>query len=341
MSILDNLLGREDGTPDPDRDMDRVLERMKALGAVPFETLTPEQARSQPTPADAVKAILRDRGMDPNASLGVATKDFTIPGPVGPIQARLYGPEGDADDKIRPVVVYWHGGGWVFADLDVYDSTPRGIAKAAGCIVVSCHYRQAPEHKFPAAHEDAYAAYRWVLENAEEFGGDPNKIAVMGESAGGNLATNVAIYARDNGLKAPAHMALIYPVAGVDMNTPSYEENVDSVPLSKKGMQWFVKHVFSSEAEADNPQINLVRKANLSGLPSATVIRAEIDPLRSEGELLAQELKDAGSDVRGKTFDGVTHEFFGMALVVKDAMAAQTFVAHELKRAFDTAMLPI
>ena len=341
MSVFDKILGRDEGTPDPDGDMDRVLDRLKQLGAVPFETLTPEQARAQPTPTDAVKAILRERGMDPDASLGVATKDITIPGPAGAIQARIYSPEGDNDGKTRPVVVYWHGGGWVFADLDVYDSGPRGVAKAAGCIVVSCHYRQAPENKFPAGHEDAYAAYRWVLENAAGFGGDPTKVAVMGESAGGNLAINVAIHARDNGLQAPVHMALIYPVAGVDTDTPSYRENATAVPLSKAGMQWFVSHVFNSEAEADNPQINLVEKANLAGLPSATVIRAEIDPLRSEGEMLAEKLEAAGSAVRGKTFNGSTHEFFGMALVVKDAAAAQTFVAHELKRAFGTAILPI
>jgi acetyl esterase/lipase len=349
MSILDGILGKNDDyrpkeLSDADSDMRKVLEKFDSLGGKPFWELSPEAARLQPTPTDAVMAILRERGKEQlPPTLGVATRDFAIPGPAGDIEARLYGPETDkpqTEQKPLPVVVYWHGGGWVIADLDVYDAGPRGMAKFADCIVVSCHYRQAPEDKFPAAHEDAFAAYQWVVQNARSFGGDPSKIAVMGESAGGNLAANVAIMARDQGVQAPVHMALIYPVAGADMNTPSYLEYENAKPLSKAGMEWFVEHVFGDKSQARDPRINLV-EANLAGLPSATVIRAEIDPLCSEGEQLEQELKAAGVDVRGHTFKGVTHEFFGMALVVKDAAAAQTFVAHELKRAFGTAVLPI
>ena len=180
-----------------------------------------------------------------------------------------------------------------------------------------------------------------MLDNAQSFNGDPQKVAVMGESAGGNLAIGVSMMARDAGLPAPVHQVLVYPVAGVDMNTESYVENAAAKPLNKPMMQWFVKHIFENEGDAQDPRVNIVENADLTGLPSSTVICAEIDPLRSEGELLAERLEQAGVEVRHKTFHGSTHEFFGMAMVVPDAAAAQTFAAHELKRAFGTAILPI
>lgn len=351
MSILDKIFGGKDAAPHtsrtdkpkPDMAMGKVLDTyINDLKPIPYWTLTPQQARLQPTPADAVRKILADTIHDEDPTLGVTTQDIQIPGPAGAIQARIYRPgeKGLHSDKLVPVVVYWHGGGWVFADIDVYDGGPRGVSRFADCLVVSCHYRQAPENKFPAAHEDALAAYKWVLDNIQAYGGDPQKVAVMGESAGGNLAANVCIYARDLGLPAPLHQVLIYPVAGADMDSPSYRENPDTIPLGKVGMEWFVSHVFEDPSQAKDPQIDLVN-ADLRGLPGATIIAAEIDPLRSENELLAERLEAAGVDVRHKTFHGSAHEFFGMALVVPDAAVAQQFAAHELKRAFGTAILPI
>ena len=345
MSIIDKLFGDSDKPRDTpakaDGPMQKVLDELASLGGKPIETLSPEEARRQPTPTDAVKSLLRKDGKDPSDDMGVKTSDITIPGAAGQIQARIYKPHDHAEDKLHPVSVYFHGGGFVIADLDVYDGGPRGVSKMADVIVVSVHYRQAPEHHFPAAHDDALAAYRWVLENAQTFRGDPQKVAVMGESAGGNLAIAVSMMARDAGLPAPKHQVLVYPVAGVDMDNESYVENADAKPLNKPMMKWFVKHIFANEADAQDPRINIVEKANLAGLPSTTVICAEIDPLRTEGELLAEKLEQAGVDVRHKTFHGSTHEFFGMAAVVPDAAAAQTFAAHELKRAFGTAILPI
>lgn len=343
MSILDKLFG-DSGKPrthpaKADIPMQKVLDEFAALGPKPIETLSPREARLQPTPADAVKKMLGSSREREDPTLGVATQDITIPGAAGPLRARVYRPKSN-DPDIKPVVVYFHGGGFVIADLDVYDSSPRGIARFADVVVVSVHYRQAPEHRFPAAHEDAFAAWKWLVDNAQTFGGDPQKVAIMGESAGGNLACATAIRARDEGVQAPCHMVLVYPLAGNDMNTPSYIENATAKPLNKPMMEWFVKHTFNDEAETADPRINLV-EADLIGLPSATVICAEIDPLRSEGELLAERLEQAGVDVRHKTFHGSTHEFFGMGLVVPDAAAAQTFAAHELKRAFSTAVLPI
>jgi len=345
MSIIDKLFGDSDKPRDTparaDGPMQKVLDELATLGGKPIETLSPEEARQQPTPTDAVKSLLRKDGKDPSDDMGVKTSDITIPGAAGSIQARIYKPHDHSEDKLHPVVVYFHGGGFVIADLDVYDGGPRGVSKMADVIVVSVHYRQAPEHHFPAAHDDALAAYRWVLENAQTFRGDPQKVAVMGESAGGNLAIGVSMMARDAGLPAPKHQVLVYPVAGVDMDNESYVENADAKPLNKPMMKWFVKHIFANEADAQDPRINIVEKANLSGLPSTTVICAEIDPLRTEGESLAEKLEQAGVDVRHKTFNGSTHEFFGMAAVVPDAAAAKTFAAHELKRAFGTAILPI
>ncbi len=345
MSILDKILGRdEDARRDtpakPDMMMGKVLDTLAGLGGKPIETLSPQEARLQPTPTDAVKQILRETLKDEDPTLGIQTRDITIEGAAGPLQARVYSPNLDSDD-LKPLVVYFHGGGFVIADLDVYDGGPRGISRFADVVVLSVHYRQAPENKFPAAHDDAIAAYKWALANAQTIGGDPRKVAVMGESAGGNLAINVSIAARDEGLQAPAHQVLVYPLVGNDMTTESYVENAAAKPLNKPMMEWFVKHTFNDPSETADPRINVVGAADLRGLPSSTVITAEIDPLRTEGETLAEKLEAAGVDTRAKTFNGSTHEFFGMGLVVPDAAAAQTFAAHDLKKAFGTAILPI
>jgi acetyl esterase len=343
MSIIDKIFGdsgkQRTHPAKPDAPMQKVLDTLAGLNPKPIETLSPQEARLQPTPADAVKKLLGSSRESEDPTLGVMTQDITIPGAEGALQARVYRPKSD-DADIKPVVLYFHGGGFVIADLDVYDSGPRSIARFADCVVVSVHYRQAPEHKFPAAHDDAVAAWRWIVDNAASLKGDPDKIAIMGESAGGNLACATAIAARDQGLQAPCHMVLVYPIAGNDMQTPSYIENATAKPLNKPMMEWFVKHTFDDPSQTADPRINLV-EADLIGLPGATVICAEIDPLRTDGELLAERLEQAGVEVRQKTFHGSTHEFFGMGLVVPDAAAAETLAAHELKRAFGTAILPI
>ncbi|UYY57913.1 alpha/beta hydrolase [Sphingomonas sp. S2-65] len=325
-----------DGPARLDHSMQEVLDETRKLGLTPPWTLSPAEARKQPTPADGARQVMRNRGIDPDADLGVATKDFTISGPGGEIQARLYGRQNETGTK--PVVVYFHGGGWVIADLDVYDSTPRALALATDCIFVSCHYRQAPEHKFPAAHEDAWAAYQWVVENAASFDGDPSRVAVMGESAGGNLAANVSIRARDEGFQLPVTQVLVYPIADNDTNSTSYIENAEAMPLNKPFMEWFVSHVFDNQGETADPRIKLV-SANLAGLPPTTIIAAEIDPLRTEGKILAARLEAAGVDTSYTCYEGVTHEFFGMGLVVKDAAAAQTKVATHFKKALRVGIL--
>ena len=321
-------------TPAPaDAQMQAVLDQLAKLGGKPIETLSPAEARQQPSPADAVKALIESQGMRATPEAVASVEDSTFAGPGGNVAIRIYKPGGAGP---LPVVLYVHGGGWVIADLDAYDASPRALANAAQAIVVSTHYRQGPEHKFPAAHDDVLAAYQWVLANAEKLGGDPRRIAVVGESAGGNMAANVAIAARDQGWQAPLAQVLVYPVADNDLNSPSYIENANAKPLNKPIIEWFVQHYLSTPEESADPRIALVRQSNLAGLPPATIILAQIDPLRSDGEKYADKLKAAGTPVTVHRYDGVAHEFFGMGAVVDKAKAAQQAAAAALRQAFGT-----
>jgi acetyl esterase/lipase len=322
----------KDVMEEADSDMKAVLTELGALGAKSFSTLTPAVARKQASPADAVKKVL-EKDKKPTAPLEMAkVEDRKIPGAKGPIAARIYTPKTDAK-KPLPVIAYWHGGGFVVADLDTYDASPRALADEADAIVVSLDYRHAPENKFPAAHEDAFAGYQWVLKNAASFGGDPKRVAVAGESAGGNLAANVSIMARDKNLQLPVHQLLVYPVAQTGTNTESYREWGEAKPLDRASMEWFVKNYTSKPGDIGDSRLNLV-SAKLDGLPKTTIVLAEIDPLRSDGELLAEKLEAAGVDVDTKTYDGVTHEFFGMGAVVDDAKSAEDYAGGRLKAAF-------
>jgi acetyl esterase/lipase len=315
-----------------DKDMAAVLTEFQGINPKPIVSLSAEEARAQPTPADAVAALLRERKQSTAPMPIGKIKNQTIPGPGGDIPIRIYTPQGNGP---FPVVVYFHGGGWVIATIDTYDSSARALAKTAHAIVVSVEYRKAPEHKFPAAHEDAYAAYQWVLRNADSFGGDPSMVAVAGESAGGNLAAAVCLMARARGELLPVHQALIYPVAGYDFNTPSYRENAQAKPLDKSMMAWFFEKYLREPADGKHHWIDLVNVPNLSELPPATIITAEIDPLRSEGKRYAERLLEAGVPVTYRNFLGVTHEFFGMGAVVSDANKAVRLVARDMNGSFD------
>jgi acetyl esterase/lipase len=340
MTLGDTLKGMVgmDPTGHADPDMKAVLDALKSLDPKPIEDCSVDEARRQPTPTDAVKKLLTNPAFSarPSPELeAVRAEDITIPGAAGSNAARVYTPQGDGP---FPVILYFHGGGWVIADLDTYDATPRSIAAQSKAIVVSAHYRQAPEHKLPAAHEDAFAAWRWVVGNAASLGGDPTKIAVMGESAGGNLAINVSIYARDAGVQMPIHQALVYPVASNNIVSISYEENRNARPLNKPMMLWFINQVINDKTDLTSPLIDVV-SADLSRLPPAVVVTAGIDPLRSDGEKLADKLRSAGVAVEHRNYQGATHEFFGMAAVVDAARDAQAFVALAQRQAFGAAPL--
>ena len=319
--------------PTPSREMKEVLDALASLDPKPIEKLTPVEARKQPTPADAVNAVLKkqDKPTDPQALVpGVKHLDRTIAGAAGQIPARIYTPDGAGP---FPVVVYYHGGGWVIADKEVYDGGARGLAKEANAVVVSVDYRLAPEHKFPAAWDDALAAYKWVAANAASIQGDPKRLALAGESAGGNLAVATAIAARDAGLQKPMHVVAVYPVAQTSLTTASYNQNANAKPLNRDMIKWFVDKVTNSPADLKDPRISLV-DAKLQGLPPVTIINAPIDPLADDGAMLEAALKKAGVPVERRLFEGVTHEFFGMAAVVPKAREAQAYAGARLKSAF-------
>ena len=317
-----------DVKPKIDSSMQKVLDALASLEGKPIETLTPQEARKQPTPADAVKKVLTGMGKSDAFEAGVSVKEMSIAGPQGNFPIHVFTPEGKGP---FPVMLYFHGGGFVIADTKVYESTPRALAKMANAIMVSVDYHLAPENKFPAAPNDAYAAYTWLLENASAINADPERIAVGGESAGGNLATVVSMMARDKKAKLPVHQLLVYPVINDDMNTPSYQAHANAKPLNKPIMAWFFKHY---GGDPKSPYALPMKATTLKGLPSATVIAAEIDPLLSEGKQYADRLKKEGVSVTYKEYKGVTHEFFGMGAVVPAAKEAEQFAAQQLKAAF-------
>ena len=315
----------------PDADMQRVLDAHAALGARPIESLTVAQARTQPSPADAVMRVMSEMGMPTAPDASVTTQNLMYPAGVGQQPVRIYKPAG-ATGTNMPIVVYYHGGGWVIADLDVYDATPRAMAKALNAIVVSVEYRKGPENKFPAAHDDANAAWRWVVQNAASWGGNPENIAVSGESAGGNLALNVAIAARDGGWTQPKAILAVYPIADADPMLASKIENTESLPLRTPTLMWFGQHALRGPADMQDPRFNLVA-ANLRGLAPVTIVNADIDPLRDDGATLETALRSAGVRVERRNYEGAVHEFFSMASVVRDAQQAQDWSFGRLRTA--------
>ena len=320
-----------------DADMRLVIQKLLQLGAKPIGSLSVEETRRGPTPADAVKAVLQDQGKDPAAlvaAMGVRKQDMTYQTAGTTQTIRIYTP-GGLGGQALPVIVYIHGGGWVIATIDTYEASAMALAKKTGAIVASVEYSHAPEHRFPAAHDDTFAAYRWVLQNAQRFGGDPRRVAIAGESAGGNMAIHVAIQARERRVQPPRDMLLVYPVAGKNLDTPSYRRNEHAIPLSKAAMEWFVKNTTSSPSDLQDARLDVIGAANLAGLPPTTIINAGIDPLASDGLLLTQKLRAAGVATTHHLYEGVTHEFFGMDAVVADAGKAQDLGARALRAAMD------
>ena len=307
-----------------------VIEKLISFNAPPLTSLPAQDARKQPTPADAAMAVIKDHNITvPPSNVDTTGKDIPVNG--GQIHLRIYTPK--TGKESYPTILYIHGGGWVIADLNTYSASAEGLSSQAEAVVVSVAYRQAPENKFPTAHNDCYAAYEWLVKNAASIKGNPKKIALVGESAGGNLATSVSMMARDKGMQMPSHEVLVYPIAGYDFTTASYKESDSTKPLSSGLMKWFFEKYLNSPADGTNPMISLV-SANLKGLPSTTIIAAEYDPLRSEGETLSDNLKKAGVATTYKIFKGVTHEFFGMAAILPEAKDAQAMAVDELKKAF-------
>jgi acetyl esterase len=314
--------------PKADPQMQAVLNQLQALRPKPIEKLSPGEARKQPLPGDTVLALLKKMGKSTAPEPVGSVQNTTVPSPIGPV--RVYKPKGDGP---FPVVVYIHGGGWVIASIQNYDPSARALCNGANAMVVSVGYHYAPEHKFPSAHEESYAVTQWVMKNASQWGGDPQRVAIAGESAGGNMTTAVCMMARDRKGMMPIHQVLVYPVTQIGMITPSYRQNWNAKPLNVPMLKWFGKHTLKSMAQAKSPYLTVL-KGNVNGLPPATIVLAEIDPLRSEGEMYAAKLKKAGIPVSMMLYKGVTHEFFGMGAVVDKARNATEFASGQLIKAF-------
>ncbi len=283
-----------------------LLEKLEAQGGPALESLPPAEARKE-----AAEALQPLQGESETVS---RTEDQRIPGPDGSIRIRIYTP---GERGPLPGLVYFHGGGWVLCDLDTHDKTCRALAHKAGAVVVSVDYRLAPEHRFPAAVVDCCAATRWVAANAERLDVDPRRIAVGGDSAGGNLAAVVALKFRDEGGPALALQVLVYPVTNLAaFDTPSYQEFAEGYYLTRTEMEWFRGHYLATAGDGQNPDASPLLAPDLRGLPPALVITAECDTLRDEGEAYARRLAEAGVDVTCTRYAGMVHPFFSLPGVI-------------------------
>jgi acetyl esterase len=303
-----------------DAQMKRVLDQLAAMKLAPFHQMTPEAARAQ----------MASRAAKPEPVPSVTAADRAIPGPGGAIPIRMYTPE---DEGPFGALVYFHGGGWVLGNVEMTDLPCRMLVRESGCVVVSVDYRLAPEHKFPAAPEDCYAAVKWLAENASAVNCDRSRIAVGGTSAGANLAAVTALMARDRGGPKVAFQLLIYPATRRELDTDSHREfaNDNYYILSRAEMEWFWNHYLASPADAANPYACPERASTLKGLPPAFTITAEFDPLRDEGEAYAGRLREDGVPSLLKRYEGVTHGFFGMPGQVDIAKQAISDAASALR----------
>ena len=290
-----------------DPQVEQYLERLKALGVPPIQELTPAQARANFAasidplfgPVDSVSSV-EDRETDDG------------------VPVRIYRPDDSTEPS--PALVFFHGGGWVVGSIETHDGITRALANRSGCVVVSVEYRVAPEHRFPAAIDDAWSATRWVLSNAAELGIDPARLAVGGDSSGGNLAAAVALRARDADIPLALQL-LVYPVLDRSFSTGSYAEFAEGFSLTQAGMRWYWSH-YLGEADGADRDASPARETDLTGLAPAFVATAELDPLRDEGEAYARRLEDAGVPTAHVRYDGMIHGFLRMPAAIDRAADA-------------------
>ena len=300
-----------------------VLDLIAEAGRPPFEQLSVAEAREayrnsrkalQPEPIDVAEV-----------------RDLTMPGPAGDVALRLYRGAAAAPGNPQSVLVFFHGGGWVIGDLESHDTICRELAARAGISVISVDYRLAPEHRFPAAIDDAIAATAWVAANAGELGVDAARLAVGGDSAGGNLAAAVALHARDNGGPAIRQQILVYPVTDFDTNTRSYREMSDNPPVRRDTMLWFMDHYVPEMADRSDWRAAPLRATDHAGLPPAFVLTAGYDPLCDEGQAYAKALEAAHTPCRHVCYDGQIHGFLNMGRVNPQTSEALGEIAGALR----------
>lgn len=319
-----------------DPQMKAVIDALDTFANPPIESVTFDVARNLPAFPNAVAMVEMQNGVC--APPTVSIKAVVVPGPQGDIACRAYRPIDASESDMLPVVVYFHGGGFVIANLDAYERSCVALASMAKCLVVSVGYRQAPEHPFTAAVDDAYAVTQWLLTSADQIGGDSTRVATAGESAGGNLATVVCLKAKDEGGAMPIHQLLVFPIttyAPEGDQKQSIEKFATAKPLNGPMLDWFAKYYLPDpKKDAQNAYSSPLLAPDLSGLPPATMISAQIDPLESQGTAYAKALNDAGVTCEQTVYKGVTHEFFGMGTVVDIAKEAEMDAANALMAAF-------
>ena len=308
---------------DPDAQL--VLEMIRLAGRPPFETLTPDEAR---------QAYINSRKvLQPPAEDVADVRDTAAPGPGGKIPVRIYRASGTLPGEKLPALIYYHGGGWLLGDLDSHDTVCRRFANLARCCVVSVDYRMAPEHKFPAAVDDCAAATQWAVTQADALAIDPARVAVGGDSAGGNLATVMALLARDGALPPLSFQLLIYPATDMMMTSVSSQTISDGVPLTSKTMRWFIDHYMRDDADARDWRASPLRAADLSGTAQALVLTCACDPLCDEGIAYAQRLEREGVRVTHLHFSDQLHGFMSMGRIIRAADVAIDMMGAALKKA--------
>jgi acetyl esterase len=308
-----------------DPDVVSLLALIKAAGRPALDSLPPPEAREA---YKAGRTVLQ-----PEPAEVASVRDLTIPGPAGPIPARLYRGIGTQAAAKLPCLVYYHGGGWVIGDIESHDVICRRLANDANCAVLSVDYRLAPEHKFPAAYEDCVAAMRFAVDHSEQLGVDPGKVAVGGDSAGGNLAAAAAIAARDAGVKL-TNQVLIYPATDMAMTLGAYQRVTDGFPLVARTMAWFVDHYLQNETDKHDWRASPLRAASLAGTAPAIVIVAAHDPLADDGLAYAKRLEQDGVPVTSSYFSGQIHGFVSMGKLLRSAETALQMIAVSLRQAW-------
>ncbi len=306
----------------------KVLEAMARLELKPIEAMTPAEAREQ------METMAASRKAEPLPTARIENR--AIPGPAGEIPVRIYWPNAAGTNQSpRPAIVYYHGGGHVIGSLDSHDLVARNLCGGAEAIVVSIDYRMGPEHRFPAAVDDSFAALEWVHANAASLGADPARLGVHGDSAGANLAAVVALMARDKGAPKLRLQSLVYPVADFRMASDSYKTYATGCGiLTADAMRWFRGHYLRTMDDAQDWRASPLLAPNLEAVAPAIVIAAECDVLHDEGFAYGERLKAAGVAVERHEYAGMIHAFFGMMPAVDDAMNAQRAVWAAFKKAF-------
>ena len=321
-----------------DPTIQEILDIYSQFNAPPYHTVTPHAARNLPTLKNAQEQMMADNIINravfllkPNPEPVGSINYILINGRDSDILARVYTPKGEGP---FPVVVYFHGGGWVLSNLDEYDASCRSICNTTECIVVSVAYRKAPEHKFPAAVNDAYDAVQWIITNADKINANPEQVAVAGEGAGANLATVCCLKIKKEGGIMPVAQLLICPITNWESNTESYAAFNQVSPIKKETTSWFWQQYLDSEKEGENVYASPLKETDLSGLPSAFIMTAEYDVLRDEGEQYAVSLYKAGVELEFNRYEGMIHDFFGLAGVVDTAEEAVEDATIFLLKAF-------